>query len=218
MALHGHFIVLGCSVEFPDDRIQMAKTCRTEDLFNLPAAESIPATEECRFFHPNCPQPPLPGLPSSPPASKHRSRGGVRTAGREIGVWRDDYHGFHLFSLASVFSPARGGQGSPVTSGAIVTPHYSAPLGPPAGPLAACVVMETARQRSSSGLREKLSPSAGGQRGAKARRQPEHMVSAGPQDVSGELLPHRVYVHSLLPGWRSPNVMRIIRMRWWRPQ
>lgn len=81
-------------------------------------------------------------------------KGGVRTAGREIGVWRDDYLHFHLFSLASMFSPARGGQGSPVTSGAIVTPHYSAPLSPPTGPLAACVVMETGRQQSSSGLRE----------------------------------------------------------------
>lgn len=91
-------------------------------------------TEECRLFHPNCPQPSLLGLPSSPPASKHRSRGGVRTAGREIGVWKDDYRGFHLFSLASVFSPARGGQGSLVTSGAIVTPHYSAPSALPPAP------------------------------------------------------------------------------------
>lgn len=114
------------------------KTCRTRDLFNLsdfycrlllnPSQRTPPGDpSECRHLRPNCPQPPLLGLPSSPPAPKHRSRGGVRTARREIGVWRDDYRRSPLFSLASVFSPARGGQGSPVTSGAIVTPHYSAP-------------------------------------------------------------------------------------------
>lgn len=139
MALHGHFTVSGFPVGFQDDGIQIAKTCQTEDLFNLSAAESIPANTTDRrasAFPLSLPStvtswPPL--FPSSPPASTHRSRGGVHTAGREIGVWKDDYRGFHLFSLASVFSPARRGHGSLVTSGAIATPHYSSPSAlPPA--------------------------------------------------------------------------------------
>lgn len=87
MALHGHFTVSGFPVGFQDDRIQIAKTCQTEDLFNLSAAESIPAntTEERRLFHSNCPQPSLLGLPSSPPPRRppHTAQGGVFT---QLGV------------------------------------------------------------------------------------------------------------------------------------
>lgn len=157
--------MLGCSTWVQDDGIQMGKkTCRTRDLFNLsdfhcrlllnPSQRTLPGDpSECWHLHPNCPQPLLLDLPSSPPAPKRRSRGGIRTARREIGVWRDDYRRPSLFCLASVFSPARGGQGSPVTGDAIVTPHYSAPSAlPPAR--SQRVVMETGRQESSSGLRE----------------------------------------------------------------
>lgn len=159
---------------------------------------------ECRHLRPSCPQPPLLGLPSSPPAPKHRSRGGVRTARREIGVWRDDYRRSPLFSLASVFSPARGGQGSPVTSGAIVTPHYSAPSTPSHRPPRSARCYGNGEAGELIWSPGRLSPSA---REAAGRKGPSATGTYGVRcsaDVSGDLLPHCVNVHAALLGWRSP--------------
>lgn len=185
--------VVGCLVGFMDDKIQMAKTCRTEDLFNLSGArrrnnpsEHHQATEECLLFYAKCPQPPLLGLPDL----KTPLKGGCsHSRAWDWGLERRlPQLPLVLLGVRVLISP----RGSGVTSNQQRNGDTSLlrPLSPPTGLLAACVVMETGRQQSSSGLGGKLSPNseATGRWGPSALR-PEHMVSAARHTSAGSCCP-----------------------------
>lgn len=120
-----------------------------------------------------------------------------------------------VFPLASVFSPARQGQGSPVTSSAIVTPHYSAPPSPASPPARSQNALLWKQGGSGAHLDSgKIEPELRGRGAQRNHRRREHMVPATRQTSAGSCFPTVLMLTPSCWDGGAHNVMRIIRLRW----